>query len=60
MADDWLERLAQNRDDRARLDRERDELILAAAGAGVPKTHIADAVGLSAMHVHRIINAAKG
>ncbi|WP_223691083.1 hypothetical protein [Leifsonia poae] len=59
MADDWLTKLKDVRAARKRVDLERDELIIAAASAGVPKTHIADAVGLSSMQVHRILNAAR-
>lgn len=51
-----LEALRKNRADRERLSAERDELIVAAKSAKVPVTHIAKAVGLSAMQVHRVLN----
>lgn len=50
--------LERNATRRAELAVERDELIFAAKTAGVPVTHIARAVGLSAMQVHRIIREA--
>ena len=53
---DDLEALRENRAERERLNTERDELIVAAKLAKKPVTHIAEAVGLSAMQVHRILN----
>jgi len=44
---------------RAKLLRERDQLIIEAKAAKIPVAHIAAAVGLSAMQVHRIIRDAK-
>jgi DNA-directed RNA polymerase specialized sigma subunit len=56
---DRLAALRKNAQERADLLAERDELIVAARNDTVPVTHIAEAVGLSPIHVHRIINAAK-
>jgi heme-degrading monooxygenase HmoA len=55
VAGDELERLAQNARQRAELLQERDELIFGAKTAHVPVTRIAEAVGLSAMQVHRLL-----
>ena len=59
MAGDDLERLRVNARQRANLLRERDELIIEAKTAKIPVTHIAAAIGLSAMQVHRIIRDAR-
>lgn len=56
MADE-LEALRTNCTQRAKLDAERDDLIVAAKRAKKPVTHIADAAGLSRMQVHRILEA---
>lgn len=55
-----LDDLRNNLAQRERLMAERDELILRARAAGVPVVRIDEAVGLSAMHVHRIIAARRG
>ena len=52
------ELLEQNRRDRERLQAERDALILRARQEGMKVTHIANAVGLSTMQVHRIVGPA--
>lgn len=57
---DWLKQLERNAAKRAELLAERDQLIANAKADKVPVTHIAKAVGLSAMQVHRIINDSKG
>lgn len=59
MPTDLLTRLQKNARARERLLAERDELILQAKTAAVPATHIAAAVGLSPMQVHRILAVAK-
>jgi hypothetical protein len=53
-----LNQLEQNAKKRAQLAVERDELIFAAKTVGLPVTHIARSVGLSAMQVHRILREA--
>jgi len=52
---DILKRLRANAGKREALSRERDELIREAKAAGLPVTHIAEAVGLTRQQVHRII-----
>ncbi|MFM2475349.1 hypothetical protein [Burkholderia cenocepacia] len=49
-----LQQLEQARRDLEHAHARRDALVRAAAAAGVPKTHIADAVGLSRVHVQRL------
>jgi hypothetical protein len=55
---DELKKLQHNARRRAELLEERDDLIFDARAAGVPVTHIAEAAGLSAMHVHRLLREA--
>jgi DNA-binding MarR family transcriptional regulator len=50
-----LARLKKNRARREQNLTERDGLILEAKAAGVPVTHIAEAIGLDRTQVHRII-----
>jgi hypothetical protein len=56
---DILNQLRANASKRDALSSERDQLILWAAAAKIPVTHIAEAVGLTRQQVHRIINDAK-
>jgi predicted transcriptional regulator len=53
---DILKRLRANAGKREAVSSERDALILEAAGAKIPVTHIAQAVGLTRQQVHRIIS----
>jgi DNA invertase Pin-like site-specific DNA recombinase len=50
-----IERLRANASKRDTLSRERDDLIREAKAAGVPVTHIAEAIGLTRQQVHRIL-----
>ena len=54
-ADLTLEQLESNRDERERLLRLRDALIVTAWGQGVPVTRIAERVGLDRTQIHRIV-----
>lgn len=49
-----LQQLEQAKRDLEDAHARRDALVREAASAGVPKTHIADAVGLSRVHVQRL------
>jgi DNA invertase Pin-like site-specific DNA recombinase len=50
-----LKRLRANASKREALSAERDALIREAKAAGVPVTHIAEAIGLTRQQVHRIL-----
>jgi DNA invertase Pin-like site-specific DNA recombinase len=52
---DLLKLLRANASKREALSAERDALIREAKAAGIPVTHIAEAVGLSRAQVHNII-----
>ncbi|WAC65203.1 hypothetical protein OVA14_07320 [Agrococcus sp. SL85] len=60
MADDWLKRLSTAAVNLEQARKQRDELVVEAAAANVPRAHIATAVGLSRAHVHRLIRDAAG
>jgi predicted transcriptional regulator len=50
-----LKRLKANASKREAVSVERDALIREAKAAGIPVTHIAEAIGLTRQQVHRII-----
>ncbi len=56
MTDGYLHELGKNAALRRDLTEQRDKLITSANAAGVPVTHIAEALGLTRQHIHRILN----
>lgn len=56
VTDIYLDELGKNAALRRGLTEQRDKLITSANAAGVPVTHIAEALGLTRQHVHRILN----
>lgn len=55
---DWLKHLEQAADKLDQAHAARDQAIVDAARANVPRAHIAKAVRVSRTHVHRLINDA--